>query len=106
MKNYLTGLTRISLLLIGLFFFSTAFSQEGKITVKGIVKDQQGETIIGLSVVEQGTTNGVIPNLDGTSTITVSPDANHQLAVIGYLIQVVSVAGREEISLVMKENIE
>lgn len=106
MKNYLTGLTRISLLLIGLFFFSTAFAQEGKITVKGIVKDQQGETIIGLSVVEQGTTNGVITNLDGTYTITVSPDANLEFSFIGYLKQVVSVAGRQEISLVMKENIE
>ena len=40
-----------------------AFSQN--VTVKGIVKDALGESVIGASVVEKGTTNGIITGLDG-----------------------------------------
>ena len=42
------------------------------ITVKGTVKDSQGETVIGATVVEKGnTSNGVTTNLDGQFTISV-----------------------------------
>ena len=44
-----------------------AFSQN--VTVKGIVKDALGESVIGASVVEKGTTNGIITGLDGDFTL-------------------------------------
>ena len=41
------------------------------ITLKGIVKDDFGESIIGASVLQKGTTNGTVTDLDGNFTLTV-----------------------------------
>lgn len=41
------------------------------ITVKGIVKDNLGESVIGANVTEKGTTNGMITDLDGNFSLTV-----------------------------------
>ena len=45
--------------------------QQKQITVKGVVTDMRGEPIIGASVVEKGTTNGTITDLDGNFTLKV-----------------------------------
>ena len=50
-------------LLLGLFLSVGAYAQN--ITVKGNVKDATGEPVIGANVLEKGTTNGVITDLDG-----------------------------------------
>ena len=48
---------------------------QGKIAVSGTVKDKNGEPLIGVSVVEKGTTNGMITDLDGNFSLSVSsPD--------------------------------
>ena len=49
-----------------------AMAQKKSIT--GVVTDAIGETVIGASVVEVGTTNGVITNLDGKFTLMVDPN--------------------------------
>ena len=41
-------------------------------TVSGVVKDQTGEPIIGANILEQGTTNGTITDLDGNFTLRLS----------------------------------
>lgn len=46
-----------------------AFSQN--ITVKGVVKDTTGESVIGASVVQKGTSNGIITDIDGNFTLNV-----------------------------------
>ena len=46
------------------------------ITISGLVVDAAGEPIIGASVVEKGTTNGGITDLNGKFTLTVTPGAN------------------------------
>lgn len=45
------------------------------ITISGLVIDAAGEPIIGASVVEKGTTNGGITDLDGKFTLTITPGA-------------------------------
>ena len=55
-----------------------------KQTVSGIVKDSSGEPIIGASVLEKGTTNGTITDLDGKFTLSVSSNAVLQISYIGY----------------------
>ncbi len=55
-----------------------------KQTVSGIVKDSNGEPIIGASVLEKGTTNGTITDLDGKFTLSVSSNAVLQISYIGY----------------------
>ena len=48
---------------------------QDKIAVSGTVKDKNGEPLIGVSVVEKGTTNGMITDLDGNFSLSVSsPD--------------------------------
>lgn len=62
MKQVNLGFYRMVLfLLLGLFTSVIAYSQQ--ISVKGIVKDQIGEPVIGANVLVRGTTNGVITNL-------------------------------------------
>jgi len=54
---------RLATLLIGILISVCASAQQ--ISIKGIVTDQTGETVIGASVVEKGTTNGTITGIDG-----------------------------------------
>lgn len=54
---------RVLALLFGLFLCMSTFAQT--ITVKGLVKDATGETVIGANVLEKGTTNGTITDFDG-----------------------------------------
>ena len=64
----------------------TVFAQGGY-QVKGVVEDAIGP-VIGASVIEQGTTNGVSTGLDGDFAITVSgPDAVIEISCIGYATQ-------------------
>lgn len=46
--------------------------QQEKVTVKGIVTDAKGEAIIGANIIEKGTTNGTITDIDGQFTLMVS----------------------------------
>ena len=72
-------------LLIGILFSVCMSAQQ--IAVKGIVKDQTGETVIGASVVEKGTTNGTITGIDGDFTLTVSSQGILQISFVGYKTQ-------------------
>lgn len=59
--------------------------QQNTVTVKGVVKDANGEPIIGASVVEKGNTkNGAVTDLDGNYTIKVSRGATLVISYIGY----------------------
>ncbi len=74
--------------------------------VTGKVTDMAGEPIIGANVLEKGTTNGVITDLDGNFSLTVSSSAVLQFSYIGYASQEVSVAGKNIINVQMKEDTE
>lgn len=60
---------------------------QSKKTVTGIVYDENGEPLIGANVVEKGTTNGVITDLDGKFTLEVEENALLQISYIGYVPQ-------------------
>ncbi len=82
------------LLLAGL----TAMAQQMQVT--GTVVDKAtGETIIGASVVEAGTQNGVITDFDGKFTLSVSPDAQITISYIGYKPVTVKAAPTLEIAM-------
>ena len=66
------------------------------INIQGKVVDETGEPIIGANVVEEGTTNGVITDLDGNYTLMAPAGANLKISYIGYATQVVK-AGRSTI---------
>lgn len=79
--------------------------QQKKQTVKGIVKDEAGEPIIGASVVEKGAaSNGTITNVDGEFTLTVSGN-ELQVTYIGYIPQTVMLKpGMSSCNVTMKED--
>lgn len=68
--------------------------QSRKIT--GIVKDSNGEPIIGANVVEKGSTNGVITGLDGEFTIEVPDNTIVEISYIGYISQSVEIKDRNK----------
>lgn len=95
---------RLLALLIGILFSVCMSAQQ--IAVKGIVKDQTGETVIGASVVEKGTTNGTITGIDGDFTLTVSSQGILQISFVGYKTQEVAVNGQRNLQIVLVEDSE
>lgn len=77
--------------------------QQKQITVKGVVTDMRGEPIIGASVVEKGTTNGTITDLDGNFTLKVPSDAIINITYVGYQPQSLSVSGQTTFKIKMEE---
>ncbi|MFW6370554.1 MAG: carboxypeptidase-like regulatory domain-containing protein, partial [Bacteroidota bacterium] len=74
---------RILFLLTGFFLFINVYSQN-KFTISGNVVDENGEPLIGVNVIEKGTTTGTVTDLDGTYTINVSgPDAILVFSFVG-----------------------
>ena len=57
------------------------------IQLTGTVTDTTGETVIGASVLEKGTTNGVITNIDGNFSLNVSPKAIIVISYVGYTLR-------------------
>lgn len=83
-----TSTFRVLSLLLCLCFFIPAMNvsasslQADKFKVSGIVKDATGEPVIGASVVEKGTTNGTVTDLDGNFNLTV---ASNSTIVISFI---------------------
>ena len=85
-----TSTFRVLSLLLCLCFFIPAMNvsasslQADKFKVSGIVKDATGEPVIGASVVEKGTTNGTVTDLDGNFNLTVASNSTIVISFIGY----------------------
>lgn len=95
---------RIVGILIGLLLPMCMLAQQ--ITVKGIVKDQTGETVIGASVVEKGTANGTITGIDGDFTLQVSEKGTIIVSFVGYKTQEIAVKGQRQLQVVLKDDAE
>jgi TonB-linked SusC/RagA family outer membrane protein len=81
----------------------SAFAQK---KVSGTVIDTNGEPIIGANVVEKGTTNGNITDLDGLFALTVSENAVLQISYIGYISQEIAVRNQTNLTITLKEDLQ
>ena len=99
LRIYRTILT----LLLGLFLSAGAYAQQ--ISVKGTVKDQTGEPVIGANVLVKGTTNGVITDIDGKFLLSAAKDGVLVISFVGYISQEVPVTGKE-LTVILKEDTE
>lgn len=90
-------------LLLGLFTSVIAYSQQ--ISVKGIVKDQIGEPVIGANVLVRGTTNGVITNVNGEFILSASKSDVLVVSFVGYTTQEIPVS-EKQMTIVLKEDTE
>lgn len=102
MKN----LTRIVTLLFFLIVSQNIWSQDtGLKQISGIVSDEAGDPVIGASVVEKGGKRGTITNLNGNFTLDIPADATIEISYIGYISQSISIKGKSNITVVLKEDI-
>lgn len=76
------------------------------VTVKGNIKDASGAPVIGATVMQSGTNNGTVTDLDGNYQISVPSNATLTFTCIGYSDQVIAVAGKNAINVVLEEDNE
>ena len=81
----------------------TKANQQKKQLVSGVIKDNNGETVIGASIKEKGTKNGTVTDLDGKFSLEVAPGAMLEISYIGYTTQTVRANGRK-INVTLSEN--
>ena len=106
MQKYKMPISRLRMMvcLIGMLLPMCMFAQQ--ITVQGIVKDQTGETVIGASVMEKGTTNGTITGIDGDFSLNMSSNGTLVVSFVGYKTQEVQVKGQKQLQVVLSEDAE
>ena len=76
------------------------------ITVKGTVKDSNGDPVVGAAVLIKGTQTGVTTDIDGNYAINVPSNATLRFTALSYADQEVPVRGRANISVVLSEDSE
>ncbi len=76
--------------------------QQGK-TITGKVVDVNGEPIIGTNIIEVGTTNGTVTDVDGNFSLKVADNATIRVSYIGYVEQEINTAGKMNFNIVLQE---
>lgn len=99
--NYFKKLSLLLLLIITPFCI---FSQTR--TISGKVMDSNNESLIGVNVIEKGTTNGTVTDIDGNFSVNVPSNATLLISYVGYISQEVSVEGKTSIDIVLVEDSE
>lgn len=80
-----------------------ASPQQATKTITGVVEDELGP-IAGANVVEKGTTNGTMTDMDGKFTLNVSPNSTIVISYIGYVEQRITVGNQTSFKIQMKED--
>lgn len=89
----------LGVLFMAIFCGFTAHAQQ-RITVNGTVTDAEtGQPLPGVTVVEQGTTNGTSADFDGNYSIDVASDGVLTFSSVGYAAQNIPINGRTQINL-------
>jgi len=74
------------------------------ITVQGTVTDEAGETLIGATVQQKGTSNGTVTDFDGNFTLTVPSNAILSVSYIGYTPKEIAVNGQTNLTIVLSND--
>jgi TonB-linked SusC/RagA family outer membrane protein len=72
--------------------------------ITGTIVDTNGESIIGANVVEKGTTNGIVTDLNGGFSLNISNNAILAISYIGYNTQEVTVGNQSSLRIILSEN--
>ncbi|MDD4514048.1 TonB-dependent receptor [Massilibacteroides sp.] len=84
----------------------TSLPQQEKKTLTGKIVDPNGEPVIGANVVEKGTTNGTITDMDGNFNLSVSPNSTLTVSYIGFNQQEIAVTGKNTLAITLQEDAE
>lgn len=83
---------------------ATVNQQKDVVKITGKVIDDQGEGVIGANVMEKGTTNGTITNMDGEFSLEIPNKATLQISYIGFNTQEIPVNGQKTFTIRMTED--
>lgn len=100
MKNY-----RIYSLILGCAVSVSTMAQTKNIQGR-IIDSKSNEPLVGVTVMEAGTSHGCVTDLDGNFTISVSPNAKLSVSYVGYKNLQVPVKGKSNLTVVLEENAE
>ena len=89
---------KIFLALVGVFLSSLLWAD-----ISGVVRDEQGEPLIGVSVLIEGTTQGTITDFDGNFTLNAQEGQTLEVSYMGYRTEHVRVSG-SSLAVVMRED--
>lgn len=78
--------------------------QQTENKIKGVVKDTNGEPIIGANITVKGQSIGTITDIDGRFILEASTNALLQVTYIGYVSQELQVNNRKEITIILQED--
>ena len=88
----------------GQLIASTEAFQQQKRTINGTVTDAAGLPVIGANIVEVGTTNGTVTDVDGKFSLRVEDNAVIHISYIGYLEQHINTEGKIRFDIVLLED--
>lgn len=80
-------------------------TQKGR-NISGTITDVNGEPVIGVNIVEKGTTNGVISDMDGKFTIDTKAGSTLVVSYIGYITQEIKVGNQSSYNIILHTNSE
>lgn len=85
----------------------TPAPQQEKKTIKGIVKDNLGEPLIGVNIMVKGSTKGTTTEVDGSYTLNdVTPNTTLSITYIGYKPQEIPVGNKSQLNITLQEDSE
>lgn len=103
MRKFLTMC--LGLALLAMAIPAQVFAQSGKYEVKGVVVDSTGTPVIGASVVEQGTTNGITTDVNGQFVLNVQGEQSIvQISFIGYVTKSLAASSTELQYVVLEDD--
>ncbi len=102
MKRLTTNIVGCLVVMLMLLIGQTAWAQSVR-TISGSVLDHAGQPVVGAAIVEQGTTNGTVADIDGKFSLRVAGNAL-SVSFIGYESQTIDITGKSAIDIVLKED--
>ena len=106
-KSYVLLLWIIGILILHPLTFYSQVDQVENITIRGtVISADESEPLIGVNILEKGTTHGTITDFDGNYEISVRADAILVFKYISYEDQEIPVEGRTQIDVRMEPEVE
>lgn len=93
-KTFLYYLKKYQHLLYSMVLLIAMLPAEAQQMVKGTVKSEEGDPLPGVTVVEKGTSNGTVTDINGNYSIEVSPETTLVFSYVGFLSQEFEVGNR------------
>ena len=105
MPNSINRQTRLFLVILFALCMPLCGFAQGAFNVEGMIKDTSGEPIIGANVVENGTQNGTVSDINGVFTLKVkNGNAVLKVSYIGYVTQTINIKGQSKVNVTLKED--